>query len=156
MGMSFLEKIQLYTKNKYLLVDRPSRLNSNMPTLKWIGSPRSFIDFTANGTKLVRCADTGSDLNLMPLRCAKRHSLEINTTESARTQVMLADESVITTVGQTRISSVSLPGFNNEESFKMSFHVLPNLASDIIFSEEFLEQVDVFHTCARIKDSSDP
>ncbi|TVY84464.1 hypothetical protein LSUE1_G001280 [Lachnellula suecica] len=152
LGMKFLEKIKLYTKNKHLLVDSP-HASGSMPTLKWIGSPGASVNLRANGKTLVGCADTGSDLDLISLRCAKRLGLDIDTRQSARTRVMLADESVIETVGQTVNPSVQLSSF---DTFEMAFHVLPGLASDVIFSEEFLEQMDAFHTCAQIKDSEDP
>jgi hypothetical protein len=116
-----------------------------MPTLKWIGSPRGFVDFKANGKQLVGCADTGSDLDFMSLRCARRLGFKIDTDLSARTRVMLADESVVETVGQVNVSSVELSYF---DSFEMTFHVLPGLASDVVFSEDFLDQMDAFNTCA--------
>jgi len=151
LGMNFVEKIKLYTKNKHLLVDCPFSFGS-LPSLKWLGSPRGFVNFRANGKQLVGCADTGSDLDFMSPRCAKRLGLRIDTDPSVRSRVMLADESIVETVGQVRISSVEVSNF---DSFEMSFHVLPGLASDVIFSEDFLDQMDAFNTCAQIKDTDD-
>jgi hypothetical protein len=81
----------------------------------------------------------------MSLRCARRLGFKIDTDLSARTRVMLADESVVETVGQVNVSSVELSYF---DSFEMTFHVLPGLASDVVFSEDFLDQMDAFNTCA--------
>jgi hypothetical protein len=152
LGMKFVEKIKLYTRNKHLLVDCPFNFGS-LPTLKWVGSPRGFVNFRANGKQLVGCADTGSDLDFLSLRCAKRLGFKIDSRPSARSRVMLADESIVETVGQVHISSIELSYF---ESFEMSFHVLPGLASEVIFSEDFLDQMDAFNTCAQIKDTEDP
>lgn len=57
---------------------------------------------------------------------------------------MLADETIVETVGQVHVSSVQLSQF---DSFDMSFHVLPGLPCDVIFGEEFLDQMDAFNTC---------
>ncbi|TVY90900.1 hypothetical protein LAWI1_G001356 [Lachnellula willkommii] len=151
MGMGFLEKIKLYSKNKHLLVDCPSSFGS-MPMLKWIGSPRGSVNLKANGKELVGCADTGSDLDFMSLRCARRLGFNFDTERKARTRVMLADESIVETMGQLTVSSVELSYF---DSFEMTFHILPGLASDVIFSEAFLDQTDAFNTCVQIEDSED-
>ncbi|TVY44316.1 hypothetical protein LSUB1_G001292 [Lachnellula subtilissima] len=152
LGMRFLEKIKLYSKNKHLLVDCPSSFGS-IPTLKWIGSPRGYVNFKVNGKELVGCADTGSDLDFMSLRCARRLGFNIDTEPNARTQVMLADESIVETVGQVTVSSVNFSHFDSSE---MTFDILPGLASDMIFSEAFLDQTDAFNICVQIKDSKDP
>ncbi|KAH6677380.1 hypothetical protein B0J14DRAFT_651270 [Halenospora varia] len=150
LGMAFIEKIRLYTKNKHLLVDCPHNFG-NMPTLKWIGSPRGFINFRADGKQLVGCADSGSDLDFMSLSCAKRLGFKID--RNLKTRVKLADGSVVETVGQVHTSSIELSGF---DSFEMSFDILPGLASDVIFSEEFLDQMDAFNTCAQVGNTQDP
>ncbi|KAL2063966.1 hypothetical protein VTL71DRAFT_4460 [Oculimacula yallundae] len=112
-------------------------------------TPRGFIDFHAHGIKLVGCADTGSDLDFMSFECARHLGLKID--GSARSRVMLADESIVETIGQVHVSSVEISNF---DSFEMSFHVLPGLASDVIFSEDFLEQMDAFNTCVQVKNTT--
>lgn len=143
LGLNFIRKFKLYTEKKHLLVDCPYSFG-NLPALKWIGSPQERINFVADGRSLTAGADTGSDLDLMSLRCARRRGFKIDTSESARSRVMLADETVVETVGQVHVSSVQLSQF---DTFGMSFHVLPGLPCDIIFGEEFLDQMDAFNTC---------
>ncbi|PMD19057.1 hypothetical protein NA56DRAFT_706110 [Hyaloscypha hepaticicola] len=138
LGLDFIRKFKLFTQNKHLLVDCPYNFG-NLPVLKWIGSPRERINFVADGRSLVAGADTGSDLDLMSLQCARRRGFKIDTSESTRNRVMLADETIVETIGQVCISSVQLSHF---DSFEMSFHVLPGLPCDVIFGEEFLEQMD--------------
>lgn len=77
MGMEFIRRIQLYTKNKHLLIDCPSLCK--IPTLKWIGAPQSQLDFVADGKRLTGHVDTGSDLDLMSLRCATIQGFKIDT-----------------------------------------------------------------------------
>jgi hypothetical protein len=74
--------------------------------------------------------------------------VKIDTSESARTRVMLADEVIVKTLGRVDISSIGLSQF---DSFGMSFHVLSGLPCDVIFGEEFLEQMDIFNTCDMVR-----
>jgi hypothetical protein len=143
LGLDFIRKFKLFTQKKHLLVDCPYNFG-NLPVLKWIGSPRERINFVADGRSLIAGADTGSDLDLMSLQCARRRGFKIDTNESARNRVMLADETIVETIGQVHVSSVKLSHFDR---FEMSFHVLPGLPCDVIFGEEFLEQMDAFSTC---------
>jgi hypothetical protein len=107
-----------------------------MPSLKWIGSPKGRIDFIANGDILYRCVDTRSDLDLMSLYYTLKNGYKIDRQPYARTRIMLANGTIVETVGQVHISSI---GISNFENFEMTFHILPNLVYDIIFGEEFLE-----------------
>lgn len=141
MGLKFLQKIQLYTKNKHLLVDSPFSFG-NIPSFKWMGSPKGRMRFSADCWNITAYADTGSDLDLMSLDCALKRGFRID--ESRRNRVMLADGAIAETAGMVDVSSVQLAKF---DSFGMSFHVLPNLVCDVIFGEEFLEQMDAFNTC---------
>jgi hypothetical protein len=143
LGLDFIRKFKLFTQNKHLLVDCPCNFG-NLPLLKWIGSPRERINFVADGRSLIAGADTGSDLDLMSLQCARRRGFKIDRSESARNRVMLADETIVETIGQVHVSSVQLSHFDR---FEMSFHVLPGLPCDVIFGVEFLEQMDAFNTC---------
>jgi len=152
LGMDFLDKTKLFTRNKHLLIDCPSRFG-NMPMLKYIGSRQSHIPFNADGEELVGCADTGSDLDFMSPECAYRLGYNIDSTSTARTRVQLVDGSVVKTLGQVRVSSLQIGDF---DSFEMDFHVLPGLPFDVIFGEEFLEQINAFNTCAKIMATCDP
>lgn len=151
MGNGILKKIDLYRANKHLLVDCPFSFGS-LPTLKWLGSIQGGVAFTANGRELKGHADTGSDLEFMSLRCAIQKGFKIDRRHGARTRVMLADGTEVETVGQVRISSVKISQF---EGFEMSFHVLAGLPCEVIFSEEFVEQMDLFDIFPDLIDSED-
>jgi hypothetical protein len=97
--------------------------------------------------------DTGSDLDFMSLGCARRRGFKIDRRESGRTRVMLPDQTIVETLGQMHISSLQISDF---ESFEMTFHVLPGLSCDVIFGEEFLEQMDAFNACDILDDDADP
>ncbi len=152
MGMEFINKIKLYTKRKHLLIDCPPSFG-DMPTLKWIGSPQGNIGFLAGGRSLVGCADTGSDLDFMSLRCAVRSGFRVDRSASQRTRVMIADGTVVETAGTVQVPVTALGPL---DPFTMEFHVLPGLPSDVIFGEEFLDRIDAFNTCSELKDTEDP
>jgi hypothetical protein len=169
-GMSFIQEAEIFTCQKHLLTDYPPNIMA-MPTLKLIGSPQSWISFAADGSFLVGCADTGSDLDFMSFDCATERGFKIDTRESARTCVMLPDCTIVETLGIVHITSFEiavfdgsrmtyqvLPGLPNGlcEDLEMDFHVLPDMTCDVIFGEEFLELKDAFKTCSQIIHSKDP
>jgi hypothetical protein len=65
---------------------------------------------------------------------------------------MMADGTICSTEGTVHMSSIKLADF---DSFDMKFHVLDGLPSEVIFGEEFLEQIDAFNTCSEIMDTAD-
>ena len=107
MGMKFLKEAQILTKYRHLLENCPAEI-SNIPSLLWIGSPRSRLRCTIDGRKLEAAADTGSDLNLMSLECAAREGFRIDTRVEARTQIILGNNKQIETTGQVYVSNLTL------------------------------------------------
>jgi hypothetical protein len=107
LGLDFITKIKLFTQNKHLLEDCLFSFG-DIAAFKWIESPQQRTNFVADGKSLTAGADTGSDLDFMSLQCAKRQGFKINTKQSARTRVMLADETIAETVGQVHVSSFQL------------------------------------------------
>ncbi|XMA18866.1 hypothetical protein WAI453_011657 [Rhynchosporium graminicola] len=89
-GMPFLEEIEVLTKNQNLLKDCPPEI-SEISTLLWIGSPRNRLKCTMNGHGLIAVADTGSDINLISLKCAKREGFRIDRRREAWKRIILGD-----------------------------------------------------------------
>lgn len=147
MGSEFVADIQLYTKNKHLLVERQSFVHS-LPILNRAGSRMSHITFTADGHCLKACPDTGSDLDFISEGCARRCGFMINEDDSIRRRIMLGDTSTVDTIGQVEIKSVELKYRDGStQTFPHTFHVLRGLCFDAIFGEEFLDRIDAFNTC---------
>ena len=111
---------------------------------KFIGSTQSRISFTIGRRSLVGCADTGSDLDFMSLRCVVKNGFKIDGQASQRTRVMVADGSIVKTVGTVLAPSMKI---GQSEPFDKVFHVLPGLPEEAIFAEEFLGNLDAFNTC---------
>lgn len=181
-GFEFVREVELYTKNKHLLVDCPS-VAPPIPSLTFMGSPKGRVEILADGKRLEACVDTGSDLDLMSINCTLQMGFHVD--RSKRNYVMLADQTIVETLGQVRVKSIELPQFDppldeqanlaiaedptaeevdqakilstapDDEEDAMIFHVLENLVCDVILGEEFLEQMDAFNTCGIIERESD-
>ena len=143
MGSGFIDEIQLYTRNKHLLVEYRS-FQHLLPILNRVGNRRQYIPFTADGYSLLACPDTGSDLEFISEECAIRCGFVINASDDVRRRIMLGDKSTVDTIGEVEIESLEL---TSHDSFAHTFHVLRNLVCDVIFGEKFLEDIDAFSTC---------
>jgi hypothetical protein len=146
MGSEFIDEIQLYTRNKHLLVEYRS-FKHRLPILNRAGKRRQYIPFTANGHSLLACPDTGSELDFISEECAIRCGFVINASDDVRRRIMLGDKSTVDTIGEVKIESMEL---KSRDSFAHTFHVLRNLVCDAIFGEKFLEDIDAFTTCETI------
>lgn len=177
LGMPFLEEGEILTKNRHMLESCPAEL-SNISSLLWIGSscsstsPHNRFECSLDGHELEAVADTGSDLNLMSLKCAKREGFQIDRRREARRRIRIGDGTETETIGQVCIYNLSLDwrkaptttdrlvDNNNTDStshetspemdgtnFGTIFHVLPGLPCDIIFGRNLLDQTDAFNLC---------
>jgi hypothetical protein len=122
LGLNFIRKFKLFTENKHMLVDCPYSFG-NLPALKWIGCPQERIEFLADGRSLTAGADSGSDLDLMSLKCAQRREFKIDTSESARTRVMLADETIVEQSDKSTFPPLSSPSLTASGCLSMSSQV---------------------------------
>ncbi|PVH73364.1 hypothetical protein DL98DRAFT_576346 [Cadophora sp. DSE1049] len=182
-GMPFLKETEILSKNQHLLQECPLEM-SNISSLLWIGSPRQKISCELDGHQLTATADTGSDLNLMSLKCAKREGFTIDRRRESRRRIRVGDGSETETIGMVHVYNLSLdwrkeqtPILNldfdtdgvqasdaedgesqdgDEKGAGVTFHVLPNLPCDLIFGRGLLEQTDAFNLCPSLSSSSLP
>jgi len=178
LGMPYLDEAEIFTRNRHLLETCPPELG-RISTLLWIASPRQKSHESPRNRfmcsldrhKLEAVADTGSDLNLMSLHCAKREGFRIDRRREARIRIQVGNATEAETVGQVQVHSFSLnwreaptledtsqsdhaPGAlqhdekeDDEDNDEIIFHVLPGLPCDVIFGRELLEQADIFKSC---------
>lgn len=175
LGMPLLEEAEILTKNRNMLESCPAEL-SNISSLLWIGSsrdnssPRNRIKCSLDGHELDAIADTGSDLNLMSLKCAKREGFQIDRRREARRRVKVGDGTETETIGQVYVYSLGLDwrkaitpdvpansdnttpdgspqADEDPATFGAVFHVLPGLPCNVIFGRDLLEQTDAFNLC---------
>ncbi|KAH6714408.1 hypothetical protein BKA61DRAFT_655910 [Leptodontidium sp. MPI-SDFR-AT-0119] len=175
LGMPFLEETEILTKNRNMLESCPAKLR-NISSLLWIGSsrnsnsPRNRMKCSLDGHVLDAIADTGSDLNLMSLKCAKREGFQIDRRREARRRIQVGDGTETETIGQVYVHNLSLdwrkastpdipvdtdntprdatPKTDEDPAaFGAIFHVLPGLPCDVIFGRDLLEQTNAFNLC---------
>ncbi|KAH8790393.1 hypothetical protein F5882DRAFT_517283 [Hyaloscypha sp. PMI_1271] len=180
LGMLFLEEAQILTKNRHMLEICPAEL-STISFLLWIGSsrnkssPRNRVECSLDGHQLEVVADTGSDLNLMSLKCAKREGFQINRRREARRRILVGDGTEAETIGQVYIHNLSMdwrkapttsrtsidvnnivsapdytPLEQDEKNIGTIFHVLPGLPCEVIFGRDLLDQTDTFNLCPNL------
>lgn len=183
--MSLLAEAKILTKNRHLLETCPPDLSS-VSSLLWIGSPRTDASVKQPRNRL-RCwldgrcvlavADTGSDLNMMCPKCAKREGFPIDSRPECKSHVQFGDGTQAETIGQVYIYNLTLdwrsaetilettetdsvkqapelrqPNHNNEDvtdvcASGVVFHILPGLPCDVILGRDLLEQTDAFNFC---------
>lgn len=175
LGKNFLDETEVLTKNKRLL-KRCSVGFDTIPALNFIGPPRtrSGLGISMDGRLLVATPDTGSDMNLISLACAKRERFHINKSPRGCIRLQVADGSEVQTVGQVYVSSLSL-NLRMEQNISSSsqteyniegtdgldtleeltddaveltgeiFYVVDGLACDLILGEAFLDKTDAFN-----------
>ncbi|KAI1269872.1 hypothetical protein F5Y18DRAFT_112253 [Xylariaceae sp. FL1019] len=184
LGMPFLERNEILTKNRSLLEDCPPAY-SRIDSVFWIGSVRNRLRCSLDSHKAMAVADTGSDVNLMSLAYAKREGYQIDRRQECRRRLQFGDGSQADTVGQVYVHSLTLdwrgldsgPGpmptplvdasitphcYNQDEDGEPSptqlsviFFVLPGLPCDIILGRGLLEATDAFNLCPDLKASED-
>ncbi|KAK9780543.1 hypothetical protein SCAR479_02658 [Seiridium cardinale] len=180
LGMPFLERNEILTKNRSLLEDCPLAY-SQIDSVFWIGSVRNRLQCSLDSHKAIAVADTGSDVNLMSLEYAKREGYQIDRRREFRRRLQFGDGSQADTVGQVYVHNLTLdwrgsetrpvpmappladmdanaPSFGqgtNEESgsaqLSAVFFILPGLPCDIIFGRDLLETTDAFNLCPDLK-----
>ena len=107
LGMPFLNEAEILTRNRHMLEDCPAEMN-DISAFLWIGSPKQRMNCFIDGRELVAIADTGSDLNLMSLKCATREGFHIDRRREARRRIRVGDGTETETIGQVHVSALSL------------------------------------------------
>ncbi|KAI0154290.1 hypothetical protein GGR57DRAFT_110393 [Xylariaceae sp. FL1272] len=184
LGMPFLERNEILTKNRSLLEDCPSSYRK-IDSVFWIGSVRNRVQCSLDSHKAIAVADTGSDVNLMSLTYAKREGYQIDRRQECRRRLQFGDGSQADTIGQVYVQNLTLDWRGNEsgpgpmftppvdvggttscsnqdangepdtEQLSAIFFVLPGLPCDIILGRGLLETTDAFNLCPDLKSSED-
>ncbi|RFU30696.1 hypothetical protein B7463_g5670, partial [Scytalidium lignicola] len=115
-GMPFLEEAEIQTKNRHLLETCPADW-SNISHFLWIETPRNRMNYSLGEHYLVAVADTGSDLNLMSLDCAKREGFDIDTRPEVRRRVQVGDGTEVETIGRVYIYNLQFDRRKPESHF---------------------------------------
>ena len=117
LGVPFLPRTKLLTRNRHLLEDCPQVMD-HISSLLWVGSPRSKTSLKLqppnrltcclDGRCVIATADSGSDLNMMSPKCARREGFQIDSRPEARRYVAFGDGSQGETIGQVYVYRLTL------------------------------------------------
>lgn len=149
------------TKNRELREECPFEMGT-ISSLLWIGSPKKTekISCSLHGHDLFAKADTGSGLNLISLKCAKRegfimvyvHNLGLDSRKDETPIRCYYSE--IDEKSTSEIEVGAKDSDEDEESTGVIFHVIPNLSCGIIVGRSLLEKTDAFNLCPTLRDTS--
>ncbi|OBT55098.1 hypothetical protein VE04_03568 [Pseudogymnoascus sp. 24MN13] len=163
MGMKFLKEAEILTKYRHLLENCPAEI-SNIPSLLWIGSPRSRIRCTIDGRKLEAVADTGSDLNLMSLECAASEEtlgqvyVSNLTLDWREPDSDLPEQSPHTPATDEPHEpdchgSADPSHGDGDDDLYTNFHVVKHLPCEVVFGQKFLDDRDAFNKWPELLDT---
>jgi predicted aspartyl protease len=110
--------------------------------LHLLDSERERVWGFLNGCQTSALGDFGSDIMAISASCAQRLGLRVNKQPHNRIEVEFADGSSAITAGM--VFGVDWMFGDAGAVFKCDFHVLNNLPADVILSNEFLWEQDVF------------
>ncbi|KAK3325065.1 hypothetical protein B0H66DRAFT_599252 [Apodospora peruviana] len=150
LGSGFLTSTKTLTvfKHRVRKVRRPSSSSSSWLTratfsVNLIGVNQQRISGFFNGQTVTAVPDSGSDAMFVSASYTKRHGLSISTDKAnSRRQVEFVDGSHAFTTGI--VQGAQWQFRRGEEAVECNFFVLENLPVDIILSNSFLDEFDVF------------
>jgi hypothetical protein len=92
------------------------------------------------------CPDTGSDIMAVSLSFAEKRRYRVDRSQENKIQVQFADGSIGWTLGKVFSANWNFGhGEGVDSTFKVDFYVLAELPCDVVLSNEFLFDNDVFN-----------
>ncbi|KAJ4241531.1 hypothetical protein NW757_012230 [Fusarium falciforme] len=120
-----------------MLNNLPKRLRLNL-----IGNERQRLWGSLNGRSALALPDTGSDVMLVSAQWAKENKLEVDCDSEHRLELEVADGSTVFTAGIVH-NAIWTFGDMGEDVY-CDFYVLEGLSVDVVFSNDFVFELDVF------------
>lgn len=137
LGNSFLKATQTLTRNVQRIKSKVAAVPRRLQ-LQLLGNKNQRLWGYLNNNYTAAFPDTGSDAMLVSTEYAEKHGLDINT--NIKTQVELGDGSTAWTSGIVRDMSWKVGGM----AVQCDFHVLDNLCADVVLSNNYLFEFNVF------------
>lgn len=107
------------------------------------GSPKRLLHCIAEKQSTFAIADTGSDVDIVPLDLAKRRSAVVEQLDASECFIRIADGGIISLHSKVMISIVLRDG---SPSSMQTFYVWEGLTSDMLSGDKFLFETDSFKT----------
>ena len=146
LGNKFLKLTKTLSHHYHRLKERVRAKCSRTPRLCLLNSSSERIRGSINGSSTNAYPDTGSDVMVISKREATRLGLHIDTDEGSRTFLQFADGSYHYTDGMVYGAEwqFGYGGYGTGHSIRCDLHVLDQLSCDVILSNEFLFDNQVF------------
>jgi hypothetical protein len=144
LGKTFLRLTRTFTRFKKRLREKLVKCLGNL-RMHLMGDSDEQVLGQMNGYLTSACPDTGSDIMAMSSHFAKQRGYHIDDSQANKIQVQFADGSFGRTKG--KISKLTWKfgyGMGPVDSFEIDFYVLDELPCDVILSNEFLFDNNVF------------
>jgi len=139
LGNPFLRQSETLTTFKHRIKSRMRGLSSRL-CLNLLGRERQRLWGSLNGRRTLALPDTGSDLMLISRAYARRLNLKVDTDSATWLEVEFADGSTGQTSGIARREKWTV----GDKTVRCDFHVLDNLWVDLVLSNNYLFEMDIF------------
>jgi hypothetical protein len=147
LGKQFLKHTETFSKKANYFRRVKERLVKVISQFRllYLGASTSMISGSVNGRAQYALADSGSKILAMDEAYARRIGLKIETGHQHRRKVIFADSSVAETVGMAYNVEWR---FGHDDCFspphQLDFHILQSSPADVILSDTFLFDNEVF------------
>ncbi|KAH7184789.1 uncharacterized protein B0J16DRAFT_340467 [Fusarium flagelliforme] len=139
---TFLRATETLTKFKKRVKETLSQTKQTCLRLRLLGNERQRIFGSLNGRPALALPDTGSDVMLVSTEWAKENKLGIDSSSQNRLELELADGSRVFTTGVVRNATWTFG--DSAQSVSCDLYVLNSLSVDVVLSNSFIFELDVF------------
>ncbi|RYP09344.1 hypothetical protein DL765_008490 [Monosporascus sp. GIB2] len=147
-GKDFLETTETLTKHHDRLKLSTQLSVPSSPRILHLNPPRKLLRCFLNAEEVYANADTGAEMNLASLKFASRRGFRIERPDPKHREVVLADGSRATVVGQfgARFDTFEKPSKNTirPRSQWKTFYILDGLTTDVLLGEDILYEIAAF------------
>ncbi|KAJ4017493.1 hypothetical protein NW752_001399 [Fusarium irregulare] len=138
----FLRATETLTKFKNRIKESIRQIKHTSLRLSLLGNERQRLLGSLNGRFALALPDTGSDVMLVSAEWAKANKLKIDRSPESRLELELADGSRVFTAGVARNATWTFG--DSAQSVSCDLYVLNNLSVDVVLSNTFIFELEVF------------
>lgn len=156
LGKAFLNLTETLTKHCHRIIEKVRPGLRVGGRLFLLGQPsRDGLPCSVNGAEAWALPDTGSDVMAVSASFARRHNLHVHCEEVHRNSLRLIDGSTIWTDGMVLDADLQFDltqsmFSKNLPSFICDIHVIDDLPCDIVLSNEFIFQNQIYSSFAEL------
>lgn len=138
----FLRATKTLTTFKNRIKRSIRQIPSKRLRINLLGNERQRLWGSLDGRPALALPDTGSDVMLLSAEWARENKLKIDHNPEKRLELELADGSTVCTTGIVRDAMWTFG--DSAQGVCCDFYVLDNLLVDVVFSNDFIFELDVY------------